>query len=62
MNNQDINDKLKLESILNEINNLKKYNKQLNENTKGEKLENYINVLNKSLLSLEDKIETNLEK
>ncbi len=62
MNNQDINDKLKLESILNEINNLKRYNKQLNENTKGEKLENYINVLNKSLLSLEDKIETNLEK
>ena len=62
MNNQDINDKLKLESILNEINNLKRYNKQLNENTKGEKLENYINVLNKSLLSLEDKIETSLEK
>jgi len=52
-----IKDKQKIEEILNEINNLKKYCNELANNTKGQKLENYINNLNKTIQLLNNKVE-----
>ena len=57
MNKLDNNDKTKLDEILNEIINLKRYSNELASNTRGEKLENYINNLTKNINSLENKIE-----
>ena len=53
----DDKDKAKLNEILNEIENLKKYNNDLASNTKGEKLENYIDSLSKDINSLKIKVE-----
>ena len=50
-------DKAKLEEMLNEIENLKKYNNELANNTKGEKLDNYIDSLSKDINFLKIKVE-----
>ena len=50
-------DKDKLIEILNEIEKLKKYNNDLASNTKGKKLEGYIDSLNKDINSLKIKVE-----
>lgn len=50
-------DKDKLEEILNEIEKIRKYNNDLASNTKGDKLENYIDSLDKDINSLKIKVE-----
>jgi len=62
MNNGLVQDKVKLQEILDEISNLKRYCNDLVNNTRGEKLENYIDNLNKSIISLENAIEIIYEK
>ena len=57
MNDTRINDKMKVQEILNEISNLKKYNNELSNSIRGEKLENLINNLNKNLNMLNEKTE-----
>ena len=55
-------DKIKIEEILEEIDNLKKYSQELASNTRGEKLENYIDNLAKNINSLGNKVETIYEE
>ena len=62
MSKLDNNDKAKLDEILNEIINLKRYSNDLASNTRGDKLENYIDVLTKNINSLEDKVENLYEE
>ena len=65
MDDTKINDKAKILEILNEIANLKAYSSELYNNTRGEKLDNYNNILAKNIAMLNDKVEniyTNLEK
>lgn len=50
-------DKIKFDEIITEITNLKKYSNELASNTRGEKLENYINLLSKNVNNLENNIE-----
>ena len=50
-------DKIKMKEILDELANLKTYSKDLSNNTRGEKLENYINELAKNISVLNDKVE-----
>ena len=57
MDDNTIKDKVKFEEIMNEIANLKKYSKELSINTRGEKLENYINALSRSINNFEDDVE-----
>ena len=52
-----VQDKAKIQEILNEISNLKRYSSELANNTRGEKLENYINSLSKNINTLNDKVE-----
>lgn len=57
MNDTRINDKMKVQEILNEISNLKKYSNELANNTSGDKLENLINNLTKNINVLNDETE-----
>lgn len=52
-----VKDKAKIQEILDEIDNLKKYSNDLANNTRGEKLENLINNLNKNINLLNNKTE-----
>lgn len=54
-----MNDKDKeiIKELLLEIDNLKKYNNELANNTRGEKLENYILSLSKNITELNNKME-----
>lgn len=52
-----VKDKAKIQEILDEINNLKKYSNDLANNTRGDKLENLINNLNKNINLLNNKTE-----
>ena len=52
-----IKDKQKLQEILNEIINLQKYCNELASNTRGEKLEEYINNLSKNITILNNNVE-----
>ena len=62
MNKIESKDKLKLQDILNEIDSLKSYNRELLVNTKGDKLENYIGTLDRSIDRLKDKIDNYVDK
>ena len=55
--NDKIKDKEKIQVILDEIANLKRYNNELASNTRGEKIENYINSLARNINVLNDKVE-----
>lgn len=57
MNDTRINDKMKVQEILNEISNLKKYSNELTNNISGVKLENLINNLTKNINVLNDETE-----
>ena len=57
MNDTRINDKMKVQEILNEISNLKKYSNELANNTSGDKFENLINNLTKNINVLNDETE-----
>lgn len=50
-------DKLIFDDILIEIDNLKKYNNELANNVRGDKLENYINNINSNIHNYENNIE-----
>ncbi len=62
MNDDTFQDKAKIQEVLDEITNLKKYCNDLRNNTRGEKLENYIDNLNKSIISLENSVQIIYEK
>ena len=55
--NDKAKDKEKIQEILNEISNLKRYNNELANNTRGEKLENYIGALARNINYLNNKVE-----
>lgn len=57
-----IKDKAKLQEILNELSDLKKYCNELSNNTRGEKLEKYINGLSKSITSLNNLVEQTIDE
>ena len=57
MTNEEAKSKLKMQDIFNELINLKKYNSDLHNNVRGEKLENYLNELDKSILKAQNKAE-----
>ena len=57
MDDTIIKDKVKIQEILNEIDNLKKYSSELANNTRGEKLENLINNLSKNINLLNEETE-----
>ena len=52
-----VKDKAKIQEILDEIDNLKRYSNDLANNTRGEKLENLVNNLNKNISLLNNKTE-----
>jgi len=54
---RDNKDKLMLDDILNELDNLKKYSNELASNTRGDKLESYINSMKKNIFFLENNVE-----
>ena len=58
MNDNKSKNKLKMQDIINEINNLKKYNSDLFNNINGDTLESYVNELNKNIIKAETKAET----
>lgn len=55
--NDKAKDKEKIQVILDEIANLKRFNNELANNTRGDKLENYINSLSRNINILNDKVE-----
>ncbi len=57
MDDDKVKDKIKIDEILEEIQNLKKYSRELANNTQGEKLENYIDNLSKNINQFEEKVE-----
>ena len=57
MNEEMSKNKLKMNDIVNEITNIKKYNNDLANNLKGDKLEEYLDKLNKDIIKAQDKIE-----
>ena len=62
MDEELIKDKTKMDEILNELVNLKNYSNELASNTRGEKLENYIDKLSKDINSLKIQVETIYEE
>ena len=57
-----VKDKAKIQEILVEIDNLKKYSSDLSNNTRGDKLENLINNLNKNITLFNNKTEEIYDK
>ena len=58
MNDNEAKNKLKMQDIINELDNLKKYNSDLFNSVKGETLENYLNALDKSIIKAQNTAET----
>ena len=52
-----VKDKVKIQEIMNEIANLKRYSNELGNNVRGDKLENYINNFSKNINLLNDEVE-----
>ncbi len=50
-------DKAKLQEMINELSNLKKYCNELGYNTRGDKLERYINALSKNITLFDNEVE-----
>lgn len=57
MNDNVDKSKLRIHDIMNEVAKLKKYNSELMANCSGEKLENYLQKLNSSIVQAQNKIE-----
>ena len=57
MNNKDIAIKVKTQIILDEIDNLDKYNKLMSINVRGDKLESYMDTINKNIKKLKNETE-----
>ena len=58
MDNNEITIKRKKQIILEEIEELNKYSKLMSLNVRGNKLESYIASINKTILTLKNKVET----
>ena len=54
MNEDNTKNKLKMQDIINEIDNLRKYNSELFNSVKGDKLENYLRALDKSIIKAQN--------
>ena len=52
-----MNNKVIIEDILNEIENIKKYNKEIANNVSGDTIESYVNKIEKDINELQTKIE-----
>lgn len=52
-----MNNKIIIEDILNEIDNIKKYNKEIANNVSGDTIESYVNKIEKDINELQTKIE-----
>ncbi len=52
-----MNNKVIIEDILNEIDNIKKYNKEIANNVSGDTIESYVNKIEKDINELQTKIE-----
>ena len=57
MNDEKIENKVKMQYIISELTNLKKYNSELFNNTNGEVLENYLNELNRNISKAQNEAE-----
>lgn len=57
MTDNDAKNKLKMQDIINELANLKKYNNDLFSNVSSEKLESYLNELNTKIVTAQNKAE-----
>ena len=57
MTDNDAKNKLKMQDIINELANLKKYNNDLFSNVSSEKLESYLNELNAKIVTAQNKAE-----
>ncbi len=57
-----IKDKAKMQEILMELSNLKKYANGLSDNTRGERLERYIEALSKNINLFDEKVEKTYEE
>ena len=57
MDEKENKNKQKIQNILNEIDLLKKYSKDLANASQGDKLENYINKLDKDIIKAQNKLE-----
>ena len=57
MDNNVDKTKLRMQDIMNEIANLKKYNSDLRANCNGEKLEEYLDKLNNNIVQAQIKVE-----
>lgn len=57
MNEDNTKNKLKMQDIINEIDNLRKYNSELFNSVKGDKLENYLRALDKSIIKAQNMAE-----
>ena len=57
MDDQSLKNKQKIQNVINEINNLKKYTNELANNISGEKLEEYCNKITKDIVKAQDKVE-----
>ena len=49
--------KVKIQEILNELDNLKRYSNELANNVRGDRLENYINNLSRNVVLLSEQTE-----
>ena len=58
MNNDVSKRKLEIQDIMNEIANIKRYNNELHNNCRGDKLEDYLNKLNNNITQAQIKLET----
>ena len=52
-----MNNKVIIEDILNEIDNIKKYNKEIANNVSGDTIESYVSKIEKDINELQTKIE-----
>ena len=57
MDDQTLKNKQKMQDIINEINNLKKYTYELANNTSGDKLEEYCSKITKDIIKTQYKAE-----
>ncbi len=58
MEDSRVNDKIKMQEIMTEINNLKNLTNELANNTRGESLENYITTLSRNITLFNNKTES----
>ena len=52
-----MNNKVIIEDVLNEIDNIKKYNKEIANNVSGDTIESYVSKIEKDINELQTKIE-----